>query len=182
MTLSLKDSTWIKTIPDYPKPGVNFYDITPLLKNDLAFHHHINMMSEEFLQKELGKRISAVAGVEARGFILGAAIAYRLGVGFIPIRKAGKLPRHRFTQDYELEYGPDTLEIHSDAAFVGESILIVDDVLATGGTADAAIQLFRRAGAKIVGFSFLIELIGLDGRERLKDTGVSINVCESFEV
>jgi len=181
MTVELQYSPFIRTIKDYPKPGVDFYDITPLLKDPLAFQHFSWMMAEEFYQKELDDRITAVAGIEARGFIFGAAMAYRLGVGFIPVRKDGKLPHDKYAQEYELEYGSDILEIHSDAALEGERILIVDDVLATGGTAEAAIKLFNRAGAEIVGFACLIELLKLGGRKRVEDTGIMVSAQQSFK-
>jgi len=179
--IDLQNSPFIRLIKDHPKPGVDFYDITPLLKDPLAFQHFVWMMCHEFYKEELDDRITAVAGIEARGFIFGAAMAYRLGVGFIPVRKDGKLPHDKYAQEYDLEYGTDILEIHSDAAVEGESILIVDDVLATGGTAEAAIKLFNRAGADIVGFACLIELLKLGGRKRVEDTGIMVSAQQSFK-
>jgi len=187
MTLDLKDSPFIRTIPDYPKPGIQFYDITPLLKDALAFHHHVQCMALEYYQGADGQRytveeakVDLVAGVEARGFILGAAMAYKLGVGFVPVRKKGKLPYTTLDVAYETEYGPDALEIHTDATLTGERVLLVDDVLATGGTAEAAIKLLQSIGSDIVGAAFLIEIGGLGGRERIEAMGVQVSSHEKF--
>lgn len=191
MTHSLKDSPFIRVIPDYPKPGIQFYDITPLLGDALAFHHHVQMMALDHYVGEEGQRYTVdedkvdcdyVAGVEARGFIIGAAMAYKLGVGFIPVRKKGKLPYTTLDMDYETEYGPDALEIHTDATLTGERVLVVDDVLATGGTVEAAVKLFQSIGSDIVGVAVLIELRGLGGRERLEAMGVQVNSHEKFEM
>jgi len=187
MTLSLKDSPFIRVIPDWPKTGIQFYDITPLLKDALAFHHHVQCMALEYYEGADGQRytveeakVDLVAGVEARGFILGAAMAYKLGVGFVPVRKRGKLPYTTLRMDYETEYGPDVLEIHTDATDTAERVLIVDDVLASGGTAEAAVKLFQSIGSDIVGVAVLIELRGLGGRERLEAMGVQVSSHEKF--
>lgn len=152
-------SSLIRDIPDFPEPGVVFKDITPVLADGKAFSELITAMTAPFLDKGITK----VAGIEARGFTLATPVAERLGAGFIPIRKPGKLPFETVSEDYELEYGIDTLEIHTDVASPGEKILLVDDVIATGGTAAAAIRLLRRVGAEVVGISVFIELAFLDG-------------------
>lgn len=154
----------IRTIPDYPKNGVLFRDITPLLKDKVAF----GLIIKELANKYRDARIDYVAGVEARGFILGGAIARELNTGFVPIRKKGKLPYRKISADYELEYGKETLEVHEDAVERGSRVLIVDDLLATGGTAKAAAELIERLGATVAGFAFLIELTDLGGMEKLK--------------
>lgn len=158
---ALKD--FIRDIPDYPKPGILFKDITPLLANAEAFHVAIEQMAKPFL----GKGITKVAGAEARGFLFGTAIAQALGAGFIPVRKKGKLPWKTFSETYDLEYGTDTLEIHQDAIAKGETALLVDDLLATGGTIAAVHRLLTRQGANVIGCSFLIELGFLEGRKHL---------------
>ena len=158
----------IRHIPDFPKAGILFYDITTLLRDRDGFRTTIEMMSSRF-EKE---GIEAVVGIESRGFILGAAVAHRLGAGFIPIRKPGKLPSTTYKEHYELEYGTDSLEVHDDAARHGQRILIVDDVLATGGTAAAAAQLVKKLGGELHGLAFLIELGFLKGRTKLAGENV----------
>ena len=153
----------IREIPDFPKPGILFYDITTLLADSRGFRDTIDALSAPFM----GEDIDQVIGIESRGFILGAAVAAQLGCGFVPIRKPGKLPAQTHKESYSLEYGHDTLEIHHDACETQKRVLIVDDVLATGGTAKAAASLARKAGANVVGISFLIELDFLNGRTKL---------------
>lgn len=153
----------IREIPDYPKPGILFYDITPVLGDANAFATLLRQMTAPF--SDVG--VTKVAGIEARGFTLAAPIAERLGAGFVPIRKPGKLPYQVRREEYALEYGTDALEIHVDAVGEGDRVLLVDDVIATGGTAGAAASLIRHSGAEVVGFSVFIELGFLDGRKRL---------------
>ena len=155
----------IRNIPDFPKPGILFRDITTLLKDKKAF----KLAVDSLVKKYKGKKIEAVIAVESRGFILGGAIAHSLGAGFVPVRKKGKLPWKTKNITYELEYGVDTLEIHEDAVLPGSRVLIVDDLLATGGTVSAVTDLVKGLQAKIVGITFLIELTELKGREKLKD-------------
>ena len=163
------DSAWltslVRDIADYPKAGVTFRDITPLLGNADGFARAVDELCEPFLEAA----IQRVVGVEARGFIPAAAVAYRLGAGFVPIRKAGKLPWAVAREEYQLEYGTDKLEIHRDAIHPDERILVIDDVLATGGTAAATARLIETLGGKIVGLCFLIEITALGGRGRLAD-------------
>ncbi len=154
----------IRDIPDFPKEGIIFKDITPLLQDPALFRKAVDCLCEEFKDKN----IDVVASIESRGFILGAAIAYKLGAGFAPVRKKGKLPHQTYSATYELEYGEDTLEIHRDAAGKGDRVLIIDDLLATGGTLGAVIELIKKTGAEIAGIGFLIELEFLKGRERNK--------------
>lgn len=154
----------IRTIPDWPTAGIQFRDITPLLQDGPAFHALI----EVFAGRYAGKPIHAIAGIEARGFIIGAALAYRLRCGFIPVRKAGKLPYETVRESYTLEYGQATVEVHTDAAEAGEHVLIVDDLIATGGTLLAAARLMERLGARIVEAAAVIDLPALGGAERLK--------------
>ena len=153
----------VRAIHDYPQPGVVFRDITPLLGDAAALKSAVDAMAERFV----GSSIDRVIGIEARGFILGAPLAISLGAGFVPIRKAGKLPWAVVREEYQLEYGSDKLEIHRDAVRPGERILVVDDVLATGGTASAACRLCDVLGADVVGLAVLIEIAGLSGRDRL---------------
>ena len=157
--------TLIRDIPNFPKKGIIFKDITTLLKEGERFKEAIDEISNSYLSK----KIDVVVGIESRGFIIGAAIAYRLQAGIVLIRKKGKLPWHTHQATYELEYGTDTLEIHQDAIKPGEKVLIVDDLLATGGTAGAAINLVESLKGQIVGITFLIELTFLKGREQIKD-------------
>jgi adenine phosphoribosyltransferase len=153
----------VRDIPDFPEKGVVFKDITPVLGDPQAFGQLISGMSEPFLDKGITK----VAGIEARGFTLATPVADRIGAGFIPLRKPGKLPFQTVKEEYELEYGIDALEVHTDAVFEGEKVLLVDDVIATGGTARAAIQLLRHVGAEVVGLSLFIELVFLGGASKI---------------
>jgi adenine phosphoribosyltransferase len=153
----------IRSVPDFPKAGINFYDITTLLKDPLGFQMTIDLLSTPYIDQ----RIDAVVGIESRGFILGAAVAQRIGAGFIPIRKPGKLPAKALKESYDLEYGKDAIEIHEDAIDKGQRILLVDDVLATGGTAAAAVQLVRKLGGDLQGVAFLIELLFLNGKQKI---------------
>ena len=156
----------IRHVPDFPKKGILFYDITTLLRDPGGLREALEGLTTPFREKA----IDLVVGIESRGFILGAAMAEKLGAGFVPIRKPGKLPSATITQSYELEYGSDTLEIHQDAVKEGQRVLIVDDLLATGGTACAANDLVRKAGGNVIGMAFLVELEFLKGRERLGET------------
>lgn len=156
---------YVRDVPDYPQKGIIFRDITPLLGEKNIFREVVELMSKSWIANPP----DLVAAIEARGFIPGAAMAVRLGAGFVPIRKAGKLPWMTVTESYELEYGTDQLEVHSDAVQPGQRVLIVDDVLATGGTASAAVRLVRKLGADVVGVEVLIELTYLEGRKRLND-------------
>ncbi len=157
--------TLVRDVPDFPQPGVVFKDITPLLADELAFSTVIDLIVVHFGRGNVDK----VAGIEARGFILASPVAYHFGAGFVPVRKADKLPFETEAEEYELEYGMASLEIHTDAVKPGERVLIVDDVLATGGTAKATAQLVERIGGKVVGIACLIELGFLQGRDRLVD-------------
>jgi adenine phosphoribosyltransferase len=165
----------IRDIPDFPEPGIIFKDITPVLADRAAFAELVDALAEPFL--ELG--VDKVAGIEARGFTLATPVAERLGAGFIPVRKPGKLPYETVREDYALEYGTDSLEIHTDAADTGEKVLLVDDVIATGGTAAAAIRLLRKIGADVVGFSVFIELAFLDGAQKLD--GVPLHALVKYD-
>lgn len=153
----------IRHVPDFPKAGILFYDITTLLRHPQGFRTTIDLLCTPYT----GHPIDVVVGIESRGFILGAAVAERLGAGFIPIRKPGKLPATAIKESYDLEYGKDALEIHADAVQAGQRVLIVDDVLATGGTASAAAQLVRKLGGELHGLAFLIELLALNGKTKL---------------
>lgn len=167
----------IRTIPHYPKPGIMFRDITTLLKDPVGFRVAIN----DFVNRYTAQRIDKVAGIESRGFIIGAALAYQLGAGFVPIRKKGKLPSETVGQDYELEYGIDRVEIHVDAVGPGERVLLVDDLIATGGTAEAAVSLLRSLGGDIVECAFVIDLPDLGGRSRLESAGLAVYTTCEFE-
>ena len=167
----------IRTIPDYPKPGIMFRDVTTLLGDAGAFRAAVDAM----VFPHAGAKIDKVAGIEARGFILGGAVAHQLSVGFVPIRKKGKLPRETFSQAYELEYGVDEVQIHTDAVKPGERVLVIDDLIATGGTAEAAVLLLRKAGANVVGASFVIDLPDLGGARRLEAMGVKAASLTAFE-
>lgn len=158
----------IRSVRDFPKKGIVFRDITTLLKDTKAFKQSIDVLYEHYRNTAIDKVVS----VESRGFILGSVLAYRLGAGFIPVRKPGKLPAETLREEYQLEYGTDTLEIHKDAIVEGEKVLIVDDLLATGGTVSATCKLVERLGGKIIGLAFLIELAFLEGRRKLKDLDV----------
>ncbi len=154
----------IRSVPDFPVEGILFYDITTMLKNPAALKESIDRMVEQYQDKE----IDLVVGVESRGFIFGVPLAYQLGVGFVPVRKPGKLPAKILTESYELEYGTNSLEIHVDAIDQGQKVLVIDDLLATGGTAMATCALVEKLGGQIVGVAFLIELNFLKGRDKLK--------------
>jgi adenine phosphoribosyltransferase len=166
----------IRTIPDYPKPGIMFRDITTLLRHAEGFRRAVELMVAPYR----GAGVSAVAGIEARGFILGGAVAEKLGAGFIPIRKKGKLPWKAIGQDYELEYGTDVIEIHEDAVNAGERILLVDDLIATGGTAEAAVKLVRRMGGDVTAATFIVDLPDLGGCRRLEAHGVPCHALMAF--
>lgn len=172
----------IRTIPDYPTPGVQFRDITTLLADAAGFAVAITDLAAPYLDPTTTSApIDAVAGIEARGFIVGGAVADRLGCGFIPVRKRGKLPGPTLAQSYALEYGADEVEIHEDAVAPGNRILIVDDLIATGGTAQAAAILLRRAGADVVGAAFVIDLPDLGGGDLLRRLGLGVHTLVSFE-
>jgi adenine phosphoribosyltransferase len=173
------DTAWlaehVRAIPDYPRPGVVFRDITPLLADPEAFSSAVDELVSPFLAEQIDK----VVGIEARGFVFAAPVAYRHAAGFVPVRKAGKLPWQIEREEYELEYGSDLLEIHRDAVHPGENVLIVDDVLATGGTASATVNLVKRLGATVLGLGFVIELAFLHGRDKLEGNDlVSLLVYE----
>ncbi|MFI7439558.1 adenine phosphoribosyltransferase [Nonomuraea indica] len=155
----------IRDVPDYPKPGVLFKDISPLLADHAAFSAVVDALAGT-------EPVDKIVGIEARGFILAAPVAYRAGAGFVPVRKKGKLPSETFAESYDLEYGSATIEVHRDAFAKGDRVLIVDDVLATGGTAEATVELVRRAGAEVIGLGILMELAFLKGRERLQGVDV----------
>ena len=158
----------IREVPDFPKEGINFYDITTLLQDGEGFKQTIDQLCEQFKDK----KVDTVIGIESRGFIFGTPVAYNLGAGFIPVRKPNKLPWEKVSVSYDLEYGQDTVEMHKDAVGEGHNVLIVDDLLATGGTARAVADLVEKVGGNIVGISFVIELDFLNGREKLKDYDV----------
>jgi adenine phosphoribosyltransferase len=167
----------IRTIPDYPKPGIMFRDVTTLFGNARAFRTTVDLL----VQPYAGTRIDKVVGIEARGFILAGAVAHQLSVGFVPVRKKGKLPWKTVSETYDLEYGTDTVEIHADAVQPGETVLLVDDLIATGGTAEAAIKLVEKVGGKVVGCSFIIDLPELKGRKRLEKLGKKVLSLVEFE-
>ena len=156
---------FIRDVPDFPKPGIIFKDITPLLADPAAFRQAVDQLAEPFR----GAGVEVVVAAEARGFIFGGAVACELGAGFVPVRKPGKLPAETTSETYQLEYGTDTLEIHTDAVRPGQKVLLLDDLLATGGTMAATARLVEKLGAEVVGVAFLIELSFLRGREKLKD-------------
>ncbi|CAH1079397.1 adenine phosphoribosyltransferase [Candidatus Nitrotoga sp. 1052] len=167
----------IRTITHYPKPNIMFRDISSLLKDPIGFRITINELVRRYADMEIDK----VIGIEARGFIVGAPLAYALGKGFVPIRKKGKLPAETIGHDYELEYGTDRIEIHADAITPGERILLVDDLIATGGTAEAATRLIEKIGGKIVECCFVIDLPDIGGRKRLEKKGYSVFALCEFE-
>jgi adenine phosphoribosyltransferase len=158
----------VRNVPDFPKPGILFKDITTVLKNKTLFGETVKQLAKQYK----GKKIDKIVSVESRGFIFGAALAYQLGAGFVPVRKPNKLPAEKLREEYALEYGTDALEIHLDAIKKGEKILIHDDVLATGGTAQATLKLIERLGGKVIGACFLIELSFLNGREKLPNLDI----------
>lgn len=154
---------YIREIPDFPKPGILFYDVTTLFKDAQAFHQVIDLLTERYRERGIRK----VVGIESRGFILGPVLAYHLGAGFVPVRKKGKLPAKTLQVSYELEYGVDSLEIHEDGVEAGEKVLVVDDLIATGGTAAAVVDMIHKLDGDLVGLAFLIELTFLNGREKI---------------
>jgi len=166
----------IRTIPDYPKPGILFRDITTLLGDARAFRQTV----DEMVQPLAGAKIDKVAGIEARGFILGGAVAHQLSVGFVPLRKKGKLPHATIAVEYALEYGTDIIEMHIDAVLAGERVLLIDDLIATGGTALAGAKLLRQAGAEVVAAAFVIDLPDLGGADRLREAGVPVTSLMAF--
>jgi adenine phosphoribosyltransferase len=172
--MNLADS--IRTIPDYPKPGIMFRDITTLLGDARAFRKAV----DELVQPFAGLKIDKVAGIEARGFILGGAVAHQLSAGFVPLRKKGKLPHRTIGVEYALEYGVDSMEMHVDALAAGERVMLVDDLIATGGTALAAAELLRRGGAQIVAAAFVVDLPDLGGAQRLREAGVPVSTLVAF--
>ena len=165
---------FIREVPDYPKPGILFYDITTLLKDRVAFRSVIDDLKTSYQDKNIAK----VVGIESRGFIIGGSLAHQLGAGFVPVRRPGKLPADSFEVKYNLEYGSNSLAIHRDAITMGERVLIVDDLLATGGTAAATVNLVLQLGGEIVGAAFLVELRGLKGREQLN--GFSVHALVEY--
>lgn len=168
---------FIRTIPDHPKPGILFRDVTTLMAHADAFRAAVAAMAEPFKDQQ----IDQVAGIDARGFILGGALAIELGAGFTALRKPGKLPWQTFSETYELEYGTDELHMHTDALKAGDKVLLVDDLIATGGTAEAGLKLLRRAKAEVVAAIFLVDLPDLGGAERLKAHGVDVQALMAFE-
>ena len=177
--MSLRDNleAAIRTIPDYPKPGIMFRDITTLLGNARAFRRAV----DELVHPYAGSRVEKIAGIEARGFILGGAVAHQLSAGFVPIRKKGKLPHETVRIAYSLEYGVDEMEMHKDAVKAGDKVILVDDLIATGGTAEGAAKLLQQMGADIVAACFVIDLPELGGRAKLEALGVPVRTLVSFE-
>lgn len=169
--------SYIRTIPDFPHAGIRFRDVTTLFSDPRGFRVAV----DQLLHPYAGIRIDKVAGLEARGFILGGAVAHQLSVGFIPVRKQGKLPGRTIAQDYTLEYGTATIEIHDDAVQPGERVLIVDDLLATGGTAEAGVRLIEKLGGEVVSLAFIIDLPELGGRARLEKLGLDVHALCAFE-
>jgi adenine phosphoribosyltransferase len=167
----------IRTIPHYPKQGIMFRDITTLLKDPIG----LRLTIDEIVKRYAGQKISKVAGVESRGFIVGAPIAYLLGVGFVPVRKKGKLPAETIGHDYELEYGADRVEIHVDAISKGERVLLIDDLIATGGTAEATATLIEKMGGEVVECCFIVDLPDVGGRRRLEAKGLKVFALCHFE-
>lgn len=168
---------YIRTIANFPHDGIMFRDVTTLFADPRGFRMAIDQM----LHPYAGRRIDKVVGLEARGFILGGAIAHQLSVGFVPVRKKGKLPGRTISQDYKLEYGEAIVEVHDDAIEAGEVVLLVDDLLATGGTAEAGIRLIERLGGRILSCSFIVDLPDLGGRKRLEDLGMHVHALCEFE-
>jgi adenine phosphoribosyltransferase len=160
----------IRDVPDFPKPGIVFRDITTLLRDPAGLRYTIDCLAEKL--NVAGLNAECIVGMESRGFIIGAPLAYKLGIGFIPVRKSGKLPSLVYSVEYELEYGMDRLEVHQDALQPGSKVLIVDDLIATGGTASATAKLVQQIGCELVGFGFIIELLDLQGRKNLPDVPI----------
>jgi len=177
MTLRENLEAAIRTIPDYPKPGVMFRDITTLLGDARAFRRSI----DELVHPYAGTKIDKIAGVEARGFILGGAMSHQLSAGFVPIRKKGKLPHETVRVAYSLEYGVDEMEMHKDAVKTGERVILVDDLIATGGTAEGAVRLLQQMGAEVVAACFVIDLPDLGGRKKIEALGVPVRTLVEFE-
>ena len=177
MTLTEELIAAIRNIPDYPKPGIMFRDITTLLGNPRAFRRSV----DELVHPYAGTKIDKVAGMEARGFILGGAVAHQLSAGFVPIRKKGKLPYETVRVAYSLEYGIDEMEMHRDAVQPGEKVVLVDDLIATGGTAEGAVKLLKQMGADIVAACFIIDLPALGGRKKLEALGVNVHTLVEFD-
>jgi len=169
--------TLIRTIPHYPHQGIMFRDITTLLKDPVG----LKLTIDDIVKRYQGQKISKVAGIESRGFIIGAPVAYRIGAGFVPIRKKGKLPAETLGHDYQLEYGADRIEVHTDAIAKGERVLLIDDLIATGGTAEAAVTLIRKMGGDIVECCFVIDLPDVGGRKRLEAMGLKVFALCEFE-
>lgn len=169
MAAALDLYQYVREVPNFPKPGILFRDITPMLANENAFSEIIDRLAQPYLDNS----IDVIIAAEARGFIFAAPLALRLNAGFVPVRKPGKLPHDKYSFSYDLEYGQDTLEIHKDAVVAGQRVLVVDDLLATGGTVEACCKLLKNSDCEIVGCAFAIELVGLNGRDRLKDYEVS---------
>ncbi|MBN9237539.1 MULTISPECIES: adenine phosphoribosyltransferase [Phyllobacteriaceae] len=167
----------IRTIPDYPKPGILFRDITTLLGNAQAFRRAI----DELVHPYAGRKVDKIAGIEARGFILGGAVAHQLSAGFVPIRKKGKLPHETVRVAYSLEYGLDEMEMHKDGVAPGEKVILIDDLIATGGTAEAAVKLLRQIGADIIAACFVIDLPDLGGRKKLEALNVPVRTLMAFD-
>ncbi|MBX3512997.1 MAG: adenine phosphoribosyltransferase [Xanthobacteraceae bacterium] len=174
-TLDLRSA--IRTIPDYPKPGIQFRDITTLLGNARAFRRAV----DDLVNPWAGSKIDKVAGIEARGFILGGAVAHQVSAGFVPIRKKGKLPFETVRIAYSLEYGIDEMEMHKDAVNEGDRVVLVDDLIATGGTAEGAVKLLRNMGAEVLAACFIVDLPELGGAAKLRELGVSVRTLVSFE-
>lgn len=166
----------IREVPDFPKPGINFYDITTLLQHPLALRKTVDSFVWLFAEKKIQK----VVGIESRGFMFGPSVAYDLNAGFVPVRKPGKLPAEKIRETYELEYGSDSLEMHADAVQPGEHVLIVDDLVATGGTAMATARMVEKLGGKVAGFGFIIELTFLPGRKKLEELGYDVQVLLQY--
>ena len=177
MTIADDLKASIRTIPDYPKPGILFRDITTLLGDARAFRRAI----DELVQPWAGTKIDMVAGMEARGFILGGAVAHQLSAGFAPIRKKGKLPHTKVSIAYSLEYGVDEMEMHEDAIAPGQRVILVDDLIATGGTAEGAVKLLKQIGADVVAACFVIDLPELGGAQKIRDLGVPVRTLVSFD-
>jgi adenine phosphoribosyltransferase len=165
----------IRTVPDFPKAGIRFRDITPLLASGTGFRHVVSVLSDRYAGK-----VDKVVGIEARGFIFGAAMAHQLGAGFVPIRKPGKLPHDSIGHDYDLEYGSNRVEMHVDGLAKGERVVLVDDLLATGGTALAALSLVEKSGGSVVECAFVIELSDLPGRKRIEERGTRVHALCAF--